>query len=418
MSRQKILAFLIAILPVAYIYSFPILINNLGHALLLFVLFPMFILDYKKGDNYHFRFVNKNYIGFTIYVLFVSLVAPLLNSLSGAFKDLIMFLEYSIIVYFLINDRQIKQLFIEIYTKLSVFFAIFLLFQYIAFVFFGKLISGVIPFLEVYHRDIESVIESSILRISSVFAEPSHFAVYVIPALLLYLFNRTKQKLVVLKIVIISIGVLLSTSSNGIIVMGLVYLAFIFKRYFTKLRFVHIVFGATILVGSFFLISKSQYINDVTYGLFTVKEGRSESKAEIRIYRGFKLYSELSSDSKIFGVGWRDSRQYCINRQPLLYSEYYMENFEYFNSIAGILIYSGLIGFILFFLFLFALFKQALDFETKTLIICTFVLMGTSSLFMSDQWFLLLTVITSMINTSSIKTKSIENEKRLSDIHS
>ena len=155
-----------------------------------------------------------------------------------------------------------------------------------------------------------------------------------------------------LKIVIISIGVLLSTSSNGIIVMGLVYVAYIFKRYFTKLRFVHIVIGVAILAGSYYFISKSQFIDDVTYGLFTVKEGRTESKAEARIYRGFKLYSGFSLDSKIFGIGWRNCQQYCIQKQPVLYSEYYMENFEYFNSIAGILIYSGVIGLILFLLFL------------------------------------------------------------------
>lgn len=413
--RQRLLAVLIAILPVAYIYAFPILINNLGHALLLFIIFPILLVDYSEKRKNQ-RLIqkqkapfNKPYILFSFYLLFISLISPLVNSFEGNFKELLSAAEFSVIVFFLINDKKIAQPFVDIYTKIAVIFAIFLIIQYVAFIFMGMTISGAIPFLDVYNREVESISEGRILRICSVFAEPSHFSVYEVPALLMYLFGKTHQKGRIVKIVIITISILLSTSSNGIIVMGVVYAAFIVSRVLSRINIWYIALGVLIFVGAFYFISRSEFINDVTYGLFVQEADMTTSKAELRIYRGFNLYADLSAESKLFGVGWRNAQNYCRTCEPALFSNYSTDVFDYFNSIAGTLIYSGFIGFLLLFAFFFNMFKCTSDFGTRTLVISVFVLMGSSSILMSDQWILFLATIISLINIS----KNAESNRHL-----
>lgn len=402
MVRQKILAFLIAVLPVAYIYSFPIFINNLGHAILLFLIFPMLIADYtsqkKTKEN---KKTNRYYVFFCLYLITISLLSPLINGFEGEVKELFSAAEFSVIVYFLINDKKIGRTFVDIYIKLAIFFALFLLLQYVAFIFFGVTISGVIPFLEEYNREVESVFEGRILRISSAFAESSHFAVYEIPALLMLLFGKTKSKCPIIWIVILSISVLLSTSSNGILIMGMVYIAYIYSRFFNKLNIAYIVIGGVILVSGYYLISRSQFIEDVTYGLFVQESDMTTSKAEMRIYRGFNMYADMPTDKKVFGIGWRNAQDYCKTCNNQLFSKYAADVFDYFNSIAGTLIYTGLIGLTFLTLFFYTLFKRVDDFCTKTLIACVFILMGSSSILMSDQWIFFLATITSMININS-----------------
>lgn len=396
MSRQKILAFLIAILPVAYIYAFPILINNLGHAILLFLIFPMLLMDYKsRGNN---REQNMAYILFSLYLIIISVMAPIINSFSSNTKELLSAAEFSVIVYFLINDKRIGQIFIRIYTKLAIVFAMFLLLQYIFFVFFHTPISGAIPFLNEYNREVKSILEGRVIRIASVFAEPSHFSVYEVPALLMLLFGKSNIRRPVIWIAVITISILLSTSSNGIIVIGIVYFSFIVYKYFRKINIAYIFIGGALLIGAFVFISRSDFIEDVTYGLFVQEADMTTSKAELRIYRGFNLYSDLPLDKKVFGIGWRDAENYCKKCNPDLFGKYSIDVFDYFNSIAGTLIYSGLIGLIFLLMFFLSLWKRASSFSAKTLILCVLILMGTSSVLMSDQWILFLTTIISLIN--------------------
>lgn len=406
--RQKFLAFLIAILPVAYIYAFPILINNLGHAILLFLIFPLLLLDSSENRNSKEvkgrkeDFSKKTYVLFSVYLATISLLAPMINGFEGDLREMLMAIEFSVIVYFLISDKKISQPFIEVYTRIAVFFALFLLVQYVGFIFFRTTISGAIPFLEEYNREVESISEGRLLRICSVFAEPSHFAVYVIPALLMYIFGKTRQRLIVLKILLLTASVMLSTSSNGILVMGVVYASFLLYKFFRKINVAYFIVGGALFLGSFYFISKSEFINDVTYGLFTEEAGMSMSKAELRVYRGFKLYVDLPIDKQLFGVGWRNAARYCKTCNNELYSTYsaHTDVFDYFNSIAGTLIYSGIIGLCLLLAFFFSMFKFTNDFSARTLIICVLVIMSSSSVLMTDQWILFLTTIISLINRS------------------
>lgn len=401
-----ILAFVLAIIPVAYCYAFPFVINNLGHALFLFVALPILLVD---GSESSFRGSKrkycKPYLFFGIYLALITFIAPLFFSFPIDTLGLFSAIEFAIVIFFLIADIKLSNAFIELYTRLAFIFALFLIIQYVSLVFFGTPISGNIPFLEEYEREVGSIIEGRIVRISSVFAEPSHFSVYEAPALVMFLWGKTKQKWPIIKIVVITIAVLLSTSSNGIIVMGFIYATYIINRYFSKLNIIYIIIGTVLFIGAYYFITNSTYLNDVTYGLFTQEEGMTTSKAEGRIYRGYYMYMDMPLECKIFGVGWRNAEAYCQASNPELLGKYAYDGFNYFNSLAGSLIFAGIIGFVALLSFFFSLFKFTNDYSARVLIVAVLILMGTSSVLLSDQWIFFLAAIVSLIN----KSKDEEN---------
>lgn len=412
MSKNFFLAFFVSILPVAYIYAFPVLINNLGHALMLFVIFPILLFDYSKSSRRGDSATYKYYVLFCLYLILISIISPLLYNFTGDVRELFSAAEFSLIVYFLIANKSLSKEFVEIYSKMATMFSGFLILQFFAFSFLRVKISGIIPFLNVYNRDIESIIESRIIRISSVFAEPSHFAVYCIPALIMYLFNKTQQDGVVIRIVVISLAILLSTSSNGLLVMGVVYFAYLVYKYFSRFNVGYFIVGGILFIFAAYFVLNSDYIDEVTYGLFTQEVGQSESKAEMRIYRGFNLYADMPLGTKIFGVGWRDAENYCKGCNTFLYTYYNATVFDYFNSIAGTLIYAGVTGLTFLLLFFYSLWRRTKDFATRTLVLCVILLMSSSSVLMSDQWVFFLATIISMININNEKNNNYLIAKR------
>lgn len=243
------------------------------------------------------------------------------------------------------------------------------------------------------------MIDGRILRFASIFAEASHYAVYQAPALIMLLWGKTKHRLPIIKIIVISIGVLLSTSSNGIIIMGLIYASYIIYKYFTKLKPIYIIIGCVIFYVAYTIIINSTFLGDVTYGLLVQEQGMSTSKADGRIYRGFLMFADLPIDRQLFGVGWRSAETYCQACNQRLLGEYAYDGFDYFNSIAGSLIYSGILGFGFLLLFFVSMFKFTKDYAARVLIICVFILMGTSSILLSDQWIYFLAAIVALINS-------------------
>lgn len=400
-ARSYILALVLAIIPVAYCYAFPFVINNLGHALFLFVALPILLVD---GSESNFRGSKrkycKPYLFFGIYLALITFIAPLVFSFPIDTLGFFSATEFAIVIFFLITDIKLSNAFIELYTRLAFIFALFLIIQYVSLVFFGTPISGNISFLEEYEREVGSILEGRILRVSSVFAEPSHFSVYEVPALVMFLWGKTKQKWPIIKIAVITIAVLLSTSSNGIIVMGIIYALYVVYRYFSKINIIYFIIGGIILIGAYYFITNSSYLEDVTYGLLTQEDGMTTSKAEGRIYRGFMMYSDMPLECKLFGVGWRNAEAYCKACNAELLTKYAYDGFNYFNSIAGSLIFSGIIGFVALISFFISMFRFTSDFSTKVLIIAVLILMCTSSILLSDQWIFFLAAIVALINKS------------------
>lgn len=387
-----IAALLIALLPVAWIYSFPIIINNLGHFLLLFIIFPIvFVARRKKRYNTS----EKWYLYYFVYLIAISLLMPLMRGYAMEVRWWIMLIELTIICLVIMRNELCCRSVVKYYKWLSLIFSAFLILQYVAYHTIHISISGFIPFLSFYNSEAEfmSVEDTGrLLEISSVFTERAHFCQYVIPCMALLLWDvggKTRAKWV--KIVTILAAVLLSTSGNGLIATAVIFSVYVIKKLVFK-NIAYMIIGFAIFAGGFLFIYRSSLIQGTSYGLFVAEDGQEASKAYIRIYRGFLLYSEMPIEEMIAGSGWRDMKSCLDKYNPSAVGLYYMDNFEYLNSIAQILIYSGIIGLLLFSIFIRCLWKDVGHVGGRIVIIIMLMFMTSSSLLLADVWILYLAI--------------------------
>lgn len=329
-----------------------------------------------------------------------------------------MYIEMIVICYFIIRNKAIGVYFVKYYKNLSVFFSLFLLLQYLVFTLAHYKLSGFLPGLPLYieSTEFESVVETEMyVAVHSMFTERSHFCAYVTPSLAMFIWNN-KEKKRLLKICIVIVSVFLSTSSNGIIAVSFIIAFYLYKRFFTSIKIHYIVIGVMLLLGGVVFMLRSSYIQGVTYGLFVAPDGRpeNENKAYARIYRGFLIYYSLPETEKLLGCGQRNADNCLKVKNSDAHSLLYIENFEYINSWAAILVYSGIVGFFLFGMYYYKVGKDIKEIEGRLIMIVVLMLMISSSVIMTEQWVLYLSIIYSFKNKEyeTVNFYSSKNKQR------
>lgn len=79
-----------------------------------------------------------------------------------------------------------------------------------------------------------NIVQNGIIRPAAFFAEPSHYAHFVSPLLIQYMLTEEKRTKKFKLLIIISIGVVLSTSGMGIAMVAAVWLFYIFQLLYSK----------------------------------------------------------------------------------------------------------------------------------------------------------------------------------------
>jgi hypothetical protein len=182
-------------------------------------------------------------------------------------------------------------------------------------------------------------------RPSSFFAEPQAFASYLAPLLFLAL-KRER----ILFALFISFSVLLSTSSQGVVIVAFMWIGYVFLHAKGLLR----KFMTTLLVaGIVFLFVTSSLFE------FSVKKIASiDIRNNIRLTRGFEIFQTFDIKNQLFGVGIGNSTDYVIthwNKFDWSYG-YLQANKEYLlgysTGISGTIIsYGFFAGMLLFMMF-------------------------------------------------------------------
>lgn len=406
LNKGTIIGAIIALYSVLSIYAFPFLIKNMGVALLYFVVAPLLLLEYFKK---RIIIIKSQRILF-VYICYLVLITIFMSHTIS--KSTIALIISATIYTLLFSYDGFFSSLLKLYIRLSFLFSIFLIIQFVAFVFLGIEIPGVVSFLPLYEEETTNgIIETfSFIRLSSVFKEPSHFALFVVPSVSIIINNsRYKPLFKGLFLGIITIAIILSTSGNGIIMLAISYLLYPISNMFKKrnFSFKRIVLLAIIVTLGIYLYKSSSLISDITQNMF-VNENGGNSKASYRIYRGFQLFSDVPSKYHFFGIGWKNAEVFLKAQYPSIYSSYVSEStFDYFNSIAAILLYSGYFGALLFIGFIRKLIKECRTNTSRAIIILLLVSMFSSSIFMTDQWLLYLGLIYATSNKNLITQKRI-----------
>lgn len=187
-------------------------------------------------------------------------------------------------------------------------------------------------------------------RFSSFFLEPAHQSVYCLP-LFAYLINKQNKCLNDYLFMIIILFILLF-SRSGVGFIGLILIVFSFlKANLSSRTFVYLVFSTLFFVILFYFFIYDVIVSRSVEILNPVET----DSAYIRILRGFLIFNDFNYGDMLFGLGIPENLKVLSSTLPWFLNDEDL----YLSGLHYILIYSGLIGGLLFIGHVLKIFKQS-----------------------------------------------------------
>lgn len=236
---------------------------------------------------------------------------------------------------------------------------------------------------------------TSEMRPHSFFPEPQAFASYMMPFLYLSLKRRK-----FIWALVITVSVLLSTSSQGIVMMMILWIGFVFFELKSKNYkiFVAAIILFFLLVFSFapvFEFSRNKIIE-------------TEISGNPRLARGFDVFNKMEWHDKVFGIGYGNVGEYVYERNNQFDWSIGNESvrlLNYTSGFSGLLVQFGLIGIAIFLIMIYHLWRKGKPFHRVMLF------MIFSSFFFQNivlnSWFVFFFMFYSFICTSDPKITRI-----------
>lgn len=264
-----------------------------------------------RDNNRMLGNIGALYIGIALILLF-DVIAVTSN--KGALYDVsIRTIRYCFYVFCFIYTSK-KLIDVEMLKKcvknVSVLATIYIILQYVMYHVFDKVLNGFLPWLELYvedygTKDYESIYEA-MFRPTSFFLEPAHFARYAIIGLIIILWAKDLKIKDMFFAVFVSVGVLISTSSLGYLLLAMVWVSFALtrlvkiKKSWAKLCMILAVLIAPVAL---YVIFQLPYVQDTIMRSLSGDINDTNTAIGARL-NGFSHFAELSILGKIFGVGF------------------------------------------------------------------------------------------------------------------
>lgn len=327
---------------------------------LAFLFFACCILfAFIKFGRVSFEF-NYPIIFFIVYYCIMRVLSN--NSLRSMVTPsyIIIFFIYG----FLCRYVQLNS-FIKYYRIVAFINILFFIIQEIMYSIAGYRIPGILSFLpltigggELDSAGYVQTLEDA-SRSSAFFSEPSHFAQFLLPLVAIELLYSEGTKSIIRVIGYIVILFILSsgTAFIGLFIIGLFFIGYLMK----KLHFaIAIAISCLLVCGG---VYAAIHLMESEYGEQLIE--RSEeldpnqahiSSGYIRIFRGYKVWEELSNKDKIFGLNSNDKLTTQIKRSSVAWA--FLGKEEFLNGIQTIMINNGYIGLFLFLCVLISLWRN------------------------------------------------------------
>lgn len=313
-------AIFIGVLPLLMMYKLPFV--NFGMGVLLALAFLPYVLSCvynKKGQIITFRcFITIFFFSYYCY------------SVASDFNSLVLYAVSAVHIVMAPKSLYFDRL-IRIVEKFALFSSVVLIFQFFLYSLFGIFI----PFVwDAYVLDSlkgagDLFEESSgFARMSGLFLEPSHYSKYALVALTFYLFENKINKRVLRNTIIITIGIICSTSGMGIVgAIGIwgYYIVmkdnYVLKSKSRLSKIIYLTLFGTILL-SILYFGSTGFQHSISRII-----GTSDDYNAIE---GRTLYSEIYLTE--------------LNDTNLVFGNKYFELENYVVGYVKILVYSGVVG--------------------------------------------------------------------------
>jgi hypothetical protein len=251
---------------------------------------------------------------------------------------------------------------------------------------------------------------------TSMFSERAHLAQYLAPYIALCLYSKTLiNGNRILKALFASVVVITTVSGNGIIILLIEWsLYFLFYNDIKmKYRILISVVGMFLILYTYEVLNNIPMYQAMFNRLFIDVSGSSyiSSKADYRIYRGFDLFFQLPLYGKFFGVGYNHMQIFANKFNIVSQYEKSWLAYEYFSTITQVLLYFGVIGFMLFYKHLSVLFWKSTN-VVKGLIVIMVALWLSSSMFLNSSHIMYMLLIMTAFYSSKGKNEHQRKVKR------
>lgn len=249
LSKMYILAGIM--LPILFAYTTPINGLTYGDVFLLFAIGCMLlqcsIVEIQNSIFYIMLYI----IGSSFYVIFFESIANLHIMTAGRY------LIYLIYILFIPMVYEYKEYAMRIYKKVCTFAALLLVIQFVALNTMGYAVPGVIRFLPLTDENLYdysyAVFYTNSRRCMSLFGEPSHYAIYVLPCLAFCLLrNRRVRNKDLCLAGILSLTIVMSSTFTGILAMIFVWGYWIEQNLIKKYFSLKLILILTLTIVTFF----------------------------------------------------------------------------------------------------------------------------------------------------------------------
>jgi len=313
----------------------------------------------------HFRLKVS---GFFLFYIYMTLSAFISTIVYGESMVTAVFSAARIIVIYvgifegakeLFDIKYAKQWFVRIALALSVL----LFFQFAMYYLFGRQIylipdgltlnyGGGMDSSILIQRNMRSVLGGYIFRPSSAFIEPSYFAYYSSPALIVLLFGKNLDRKSLYKALVISLASILTTSTISLVSVVFTWLLFVLFGRNSLSRgqrqsitaFIVVLFVAIVIV-----LNQSAVQFSLSRKMTQMLDLGESSSSSMRLTRGWEYFGYMNPFLRIIGCGFGHLADYFDFSGMGSKMSYSINLTSYMNSFTGVLCSLGFVGLLLFF---------------------------------------------------------------------
>lgn len=307
---NEISAVFIVLLPLLSIYKSPLAFLDLG-SLIMLILFPVLFCVTRKRTSFKMPVDIRLWIVYLVYMTAVTVLAYVFGEAytSAVFYTMRMIKNIIYIAFTLyVAGKQVfnVQLARRTYHTVIWIATAYIFVQYALFHLFHYGLAGYIPVLiqaESYRSRVETIAAGVYFRPTSLFYEPSHYAAYVLMGIILYLFYSDNTFRNVIRAAVITLGIFVSTSGQGIVLSLMIWGIWLLKqfryisRHMQTVKVLMLLFVFALIYYMLFTPSGMEII-----GRWMPKPGQV-SAVETRS-EGFRALKEMPGVAWILGNGY------------------------------------------------------------------------------------------------------------------
>ncbi len=312
-------------------------------------------------------YIYKPIMYFLIYMLFNSLIKVLfMGEVGSEYYNTILEKVASFLVLVAISSRIDENQLYKSWTIVAVPVLAGMLFQSFMVYVLQKPVSP-IPILPI-SSEMARIWTQSSLRPSSLFSEPAALVWFMLPLLFLAIKRRNY-----VFAILITMAIFLSTSTTGILLSLLLWLAFSVSM---PMRRKERILTIALIVAFVLLFSLLSVFTFAKEKLIT-----TNIESSFRLGYGFRIISTIPKNQWLFGVPYSSVASYITDsgNVPASWYDINIPYFSYVNSFCQNFLEYGLIGTLLYFNLFFALYRRG-DKWIRPLLLAAFLSIWGQSL--------------------------------------